>query len=162
MPVTLACSLPPESPVGRWCRGILRRGRARGKLRGFGGHRRRGRVLAGLARGLPLVALLGCGADDPPVLEPYGFAELGLLDFQSYPFALRYTTAAGLPIAAAGITCRVSGDGGGALLQRPFTQTDAEGLARFVLETRARAAFAVVCRPSARDEPRLSFTVRVG
>lgn len=96
------------------------------------------------------------------MLEPYGFAELGLLDFQSYPFALRYTTAAGLPIAAAGITCRVSGDGGGALLQRPFTQTDAEGLARFVLETRARAAFAVVCRPSARDEPRLSFTVRVG
>ncbi|MBK6848176.1 MAG: hypothetical protein IPG96_11795 [Proteobacteria bacterium] len=113
------------------------------------------------ATALALGLCVGCGEAGARVLEPYGFAELGLLDFQSYGFALRYTTGDGLPIAAAAITCRVGGGGGGALLQQPLAETDAGGLARFVLETRAAAAFAVVCRPAGHDGPIVSFAVLV-
>ncbi|MBK8482348.1 MAG: hypothetical protein IPL40_14485 [Proteobacteria bacterium] len=116
-------------------------------------------LMVGLMVGL-MVDLLGCGGSRA-VLEPYGFSELGLLDFQSYAFALRYTTADGLPISAAAISCRISGDGGGALLQQPLAQTDSEGIVRFALETRGPAVFALRCRPVGHDPSALSFPVRV-
>lgn len=116
---------------------------------------RRWAILSALIAGV-----LGCGGPGA-LLEPYGFSELGLLDFQTYAFALRYTTADGLPISAAAISCRISGAGGGALVQHPLVQTDGEGIARFVLETRGPAVFALRCRAVDGDASALSFPVRV-
>ncbi|MBK8481074.1 MAG: hypothetical protein IPL40_07835 [Proteobacteria bacterium] len=97
-----------------------------------------------LAATLTLAALGACGGAGN-TLEPLGFAQLTLLEFDTRDITMRYTDPSGYAIQTAKIRCDLVGFSNGALLESRVGVTDFEGKARFTLRARSATTFKIVC-----------------
>lgn len=91
-----------------------------------------------------LAALAACGGQSN-TLEPLGFAQLTLLEFDTRDITMRYTDPGGYAIQTARIRCDLVGFSNGALLDSRVGVTDFEGKARFTLRAKSATTFKVVC-----------------
>ncbi|MBK6846098.1 MAG: hypothetical protein IPG96_00630 [Proteobacteria bacterium] len=97
-----------------------------------------------LATTVALAALGACGGASN-TLEPLGFAQLTLLEFDTRDITMRYTDPGGYAIQTARIRCDLVGFSNGAVLDSRVGVTDFEGKARFTLRVRNATTFKVAC-----------------